>query len=66
MLSEKKRDNSKQISIRLDTATWKKLRRMQEDGKIRSIQHGVEEGVKLLINSGDAAKQEVGNEKFKI
>ena len=37
------------ITIRLTSNMWKKLRRMQEDDKIRSIQQACIEGLKHVI-----------------
>ena len=37
------------ITIRLTYNMWKKLRRMQEDDKIRSIQQACIEGLKHVI-----------------
>lgn len=37
------------ITIRIPYDTWKKLRRMQEDDKIKSIQQACIEGLKYVI-----------------
>ncbi len=39
----------KRIAIRYDFETWKKLRHLQEEGKIESFQEATERGIKLLI-----------------
>jgi len=40
----------KTLSIRLPLDLWKKLRRMQEEGKIKSIQAAVVDGLDATVN----------------
>lgn len=40
------------ITIRIPYDIWKKLRRMQEDDKIKSIQQACIEGLKHVIEKG--------------
>lgn len=43
----------KRLTIRLPFELWKKLRELQTDGKIKSIQQAVIAGLKKLINKED-------------
>lgn len=41
---------TKQTTIRLPKTMWVKLRRLQEQGKIKSIHQAVLDGLELIIN----------------
>ena len=44
------KEKVRNITIRIPYDIWKRLRRMQEDDKIKSIQQACIEGLKHIIN----------------
>ncbi len=43
---------SKTLTIRLPFEIWKRLRELQTDGKIKSIQEAVVQGLRKLLKNG--------------
>jgi len=47
-----KQEEIKQTTIRLPKSMWVKLRRLQEEGKIKSIHQACLDGLELIIKKG--------------